>query len=176
MSQAIRQRIYNMCSAYGQGNLDFVLNFMDDDVHFVSHAPLAIFPCLGKQRGKAAVAKTLETIHAHFEFHSYLPIFTIVEGEHAAVIVLAVMKQRHGANHPDPVRSLRKISGRPHCRVSGIPRFIRRSGAGPRPRNRNRQPLRPSTDPLVDISTSQGCWVKLFDASIPLASLSPKPG
>ena len=94
MSQAIRQRIYNMCSAYGQGNLDFVLNFMDDDVHFVSHAPLAIFPCLGKQRGKAAVAKTLETIHAHFEFHSYLPIFTIVEGEHAAVIVLAVMKQR----------------------------------------------------------------------------------
>ena len=44
MSQAIRQRIYSMCSAYAQANLDSVLNFVDDDVHFVSHAPPAIFP------------------------------------------------------------------------------------------------------------------------------------
>jgi ketosteroid isomerase-like protein len=94
MSEAIRQRIYSMCSAYAEANMDFVLNFVDDDVYFVSHAPPAIFPCLGKQRGKAAVARTLKTIHAHFEFHSYLPILTVVEGDHAAVIVRAMMKQR----------------------------------------------------------------------------------
>ncbi len=94
MSEAIRQRIYSMCFAYAQAKLDFVLNFVDDDVDFVSHAPVTIFPCLGKQRGKAAVTKTLETIHAHFEFLSYLPIFTVVEGNHAAVIVLAGMRQR----------------------------------------------------------------------------------
>ena len=94
MSEAIRQRIYSMCSSYAQAELDSVLDFVDDDVDFVSHAPVTIFPCLGKQRGKAAVAKTLGTIHSHYEFLSYLPISMIIEGDHAAVIVQAGMKQR----------------------------------------------------------------------------------
>ena len=35
VTEALRQRIYSLCSAYGQGKLDFVLNFIDDDVDFV---------------------------------------------------------------------------------------------------------------------------------------------
>ena len=94
MTEVLRQRIYSLCSAYGRGKLDFVLNFIDDDVDFVSYAPVTIFPCLGRQRGKAAVAKSIETIHAHYEFLSYLPIFMVVEENDAAVIVMARMKQR----------------------------------------------------------------------------------
>ena len=94
MTEALRQRIYSLCSAYGRGKVDFVLNHVDEDVDFVSYAPITIFPCLGKQRGKAAVAKSIETIHAHYEFLSYLPIFMVVEENDAAVIVMTRMKQR----------------------------------------------------------------------------------
>jgi ketosteroid isomerase-like protein len=94
VTEALRRRIYSLCSAYGQGKLDFVLNFMDDDVDFVSYAPITIFPCLGRQRGKAAVARSIETIHAQYEFLSYMPIFMVVEENDAAVIVMARMKQR----------------------------------------------------------------------------------
>ena len=94
MTEALRQHIYSLCSAYGRGKLNFVLNFVDDDVDFVSYAPITIFPCLGRQRGKAAVTKSIETIHAHYEFLSYLPVFMVVEENDAAVIVMARMKQR----------------------------------------------------------------------------------
>jgi ketosteroid isomerase-like protein len=94
VSEMLRQRIYSMCSAYAQARTDFVLNFIDDDVDFISYAPVSIFPCLGKQRGKAAVAKSIEIIHAQYEFLSYVPIFMVVEGEDAAVIIMARMKQR----------------------------------------------------------------------------------
>jgi DNA-binding transcriptional LysR family regulator len=30
-------------------------------VDFVSYAPITIFPCLGKERGKATVARSIET-------------------------------------------------------------------------------------------------------------------
>lgn len=62
MSDALRQRIYALCSAYQHAKLDFVLNFIDDEVDFMSYAPITIFPCLGRQRGKAAVRKSIETV------------------------------------------------------------------------------------------------------------------
>jgi hypothetical protein len=31
MTEALRQRIYSLCSAYRQARLDFVLNFIADD-------------------------------------------------------------------------------------------------------------------------------------------------
>ena len=40
------------------------------------------------------MAKGIETIHAHYEFLSYMLIFMVVEENDAAVIVMARMKQR----------------------------------------------------------------------------------
>ncbi len=77
-----------------QGKLEFVTNFLDEDIDFISDAPVSVFPCLGKQRGKAAVEKSLETIHAHFEFHAYKPILIFVEADDAAVIIQARATQR----------------------------------------------------------------------------------
>lgn len=92
--EAIRQRINSLCSAYARGSLEFVLGFIDDDVDFVSYAPVEVFPCLGKQRGRAAVAASLKAIHSHFEFLTYVPIFTVIQDDDAAVVVLARLKQR----------------------------------------------------------------------------------
>jgi ketosteroid isomerase-like protein len=94
MNEVLRSRLQSLSSAYAQGKLEFVTNFLDDDIDFISYAPVSVFPCLGKQRGKAAVEKSLETIHAHFEFHTYKPILMVVEADDAAVIIQARATQR----------------------------------------------------------------------------------
>lgn len=94
MNEVLRSRLQTLSSAYAQGKLEFVTNFIDKDIDFISYAPVSVFPCLGKQRGKAAVEKSLETIHAHFEFHAYKPILMVVEANDAAVIIQARATQR----------------------------------------------------------------------------------
>ena len=94
MTEALRQRINRLCSAYAKGDLGFVQNLIDQDVDFISYAPIEIFPCLGKQQGKAAVLESLKSIHAHFEFLAYHPIFLLVQDNDAAAIIMARLKQR----------------------------------------------------------------------------------
>ena len=94
MTEALRQRIHRLCSAYAKGHLELVQNFIDEDVDFISYAPIEIFPRLGKQQGKAAVLESLKAIHAHFEFLAYYPIFLLVQDNDAAAIIMARLKQR----------------------------------------------------------------------------------
>jgi ketosteroid isomerase-like protein len=94
MNEVLRSRLRTLALAYAQGKLEFVTNFLDEDIDFISYAPVSVFPCLGKQRGKAAVAKSLEIIHAHFEFHTYSPVLMVVEANDAAVIIQARATQR----------------------------------------------------------------------------------
>lgn len=93
MTEALRQRIYSLGSGYAQGRLEFVLNFIDEDVDFVSYAPTDIFPCLGRQRGKAAGETSLRTIHTHFEFLKFKPIFMVAQDPDVGIIVRAKLKQ-----------------------------------------------------------------------------------
>jgi ketosteroid isomerase-like protein len=94
MIDLLRQRISSLCSAYANGNLAFIQNFIDDDIDFISYAPIEFFPCLGKQQGKAAVVESLKTVHAHFEILTYQPILLVVQDEEAAVTIMARMKQK----------------------------------------------------------------------------------
>jgi len=93
MTEAIRERIYSPCSGYAQGRLEFVLNFIDEDVDFVSYAPTDSFPCLGRQRGKAVVEASLRTIHTQFEFLKFQPILMVAQDPDVASIVKAKLKQ-----------------------------------------------------------------------------------
>jgi len=69
--------------------LDFVLNAIDDDIEFISYAPIKVFPFLGHRRGKAAMSEALHGALAAFEFLSCEPIFMVVELESAAVMLFA---------------------------------------------------------------------------------------
>ena len=94
MTEALRQRINSLCVAYAKGNFDILENCIDEDVDFISYAPVEIFPCLGKQQGRGAVLSSLKTIHEHFVFLAYDPIFLLVQDEDAAVNIMARLKQR----------------------------------------------------------------------------------
>jgi ketosteroid isomerase-like protein len=94
MTEALRQRINNLCAAYAKGNFEILRNCIDEDVDFISYAPVEIFPCLGKQQGRGAVLSSLKAIHDHFVFLAYDPIFLLIQDEDAAVNVMARLKQR----------------------------------------------------------------------------------
>jgi ketosteroid isomerase-like protein len=94
MSEELRARIYDLYTAYRMGRIDFVLNSYDDDAELISYAPIEVFPYLGRQRGKAAIAETMKRVHATFEILSYQPIFMVVEKDNAGTIVMARLRQR----------------------------------------------------------------------------------
>ena len=94
MSTELRARIYDLYAAYCAGRIDVVLNSYDDDAELISYAPIEVFPYLGRQHGKAAIAETMKRVHATFEILTYQPIFMVVENDNAGVIVMARLRQR----------------------------------------------------------------------------------
>jgi ketosteroid isomerase-like protein len=94
MSEFLRKRLYALYAAYAAGKIADVLGAFDDKVEFTSYAPVDVFPYLGRKQGKAAVEATMNAAHAEFEYLSYQPVFMVVQGEDAAVIVLARLRQR----------------------------------------------------------------------------------
>lgn len=94
MSELLRKRLFELYSAYAEGRIDEVLREFDDGVVMTSYAPVDVFPYLGRKQGKAAVAATMQTAHAEFDYLAYQPIFMVTEQEDAAVIVLARLRQR----------------------------------------------------------------------------------
>lgn len=71
-----------------------VLNHFDDAAVFASHAPVDVFPYLGRQIGKAAIAAMMTKVHSQFDHLTFDPIFMVVEEDTAAVIVLVRLRQR----------------------------------------------------------------------------------
>jgi len=94
MSTELRARIYDLYAAYCAGRIDVVLNSYDDDAELISYAPIEVFPYLGRQHGKAAIAETMKRVHATFEILTYQPIFMVVENDNAGAIVMARLRQR----------------------------------------------------------------------------------
>jgi len=59
MNNVLRERLSTLYAAMKLGQLDFVLNAIDDDIEFISYAPIKVFPFLGHRRGKAAMSEAL---------------------------------------------------------------------------------------------------------------------
>ena len=94
LSELLRKRLYDIYAAFAEGRIDEALHEFDDNVTMTSHAPVDIFPYLGRKQGKIAVAETMNAAHATFEYLSYQPVFMVTEHADAAVIVLARLRQR----------------------------------------------------------------------------------
>ena len=94
MSTELRARLHDLYIAYRAGRIDFALNSFADDAVLISYAPIEVFPYLGRQHGKAAIAETMRKVHAEFEILTYQPIFMVVEDDSAAAIVMARLRQR----------------------------------------------------------------------------------
>ena len=92
--EGLRHRLYDLYAAYAEGRINDALISFDDEVTMTSHAPVDVFPYLGRQQGKTAIAATMRAAHSNFEYLSYTPVFMVTEKETDAAIVLARLRQR----------------------------------------------------------------------------------
>lgn len=89
----MRAKLYDLYAAFGEGKIDIVLNSFDEHAVFTSYAPIDVFPHLGRQSGRIAIAATMTNMHAEFEHLAYQPIFVVAEKDAAAAIIMVRLRQ-----------------------------------------------------------------------------------
>jgi ketosteroid isomerase-like protein len=94
MTDDVRQRIHLLYDAFASGKIGLVADAFHDDVEFVSHAPIELFPYLGRRRGKAAVVGGLIALREQFDIVRLEPLSIIAEDDDAALIVAANVVER----------------------------------------------------------------------------------
>jgi ketosteroid isomerase-like protein len=89
-----RSTVNELYSAYRAGDAARVAALVDDDIDWVIHGPVDLFPFQGARRGKAAVMEALAGIAEKYELKRYENKYIIVEGERAAVLSQTAFVQR----------------------------------------------------------------------------------
>ena len=87
MSILLKERIYEVYQAFSAGRLDLLAEMFDEQVDFMSNAPIEVFPYLGRLLGRAALIKAFQTIYDEFESIAFVPLRIIVDGDSAGIIV-----------------------------------------------------------------------------------------
>jgi len=94
MAASLKERIYEIYQTFSAGNLDELAAMFDENVDFVSNAPIEVFPYLGHRIGRTQVMKALKVVHDEFNSIEYLPLKIIVDDQSAGVIVSIRLTQR----------------------------------------------------------------------------------
>jgi ketosteroid isomerase-like protein len=93
-AESTRAAVTSLYAAYARGDGERMAALIDDDVDFVIHGPVQVFPFAGHHQGKGAVLEALGRIANDYLLESYVPQVTVVEGDHAAVMSDVAFKQR----------------------------------------------------------------------------------
>ncbi len=94
MSATTRAAVNDLYAAYRGRNFQRIAEIIDEDVDWVIHGPVQVFPFAGPRRGRTAVLEALGSIAKDYSLESYQPRVVIVEGDQAAVLSDAVFQQR----------------------------------------------------------------------------------
>lgn len=65
-----------------------------DDIDWIFHGPISIFPEVGHRRGKVEVFKTMAALNALYRFEHYTTEQPVAEGDAAASVAAVSMVQR----------------------------------------------------------------------------------
>ena len=94
MTTSLKERIYKIYHTFSTGNLDELAEMFDENVDFISNAPIEVFPYLGHRIGRTQVMKGLTIVHDEFSSIEYLPLKIIIDDQSAGVIVSIRLTQR----------------------------------------------------------------------------------
>jgi hypothetical protein len=93
--ESLKDRIYEIYQTFSKGQLAEVADMFDENVDFMSNAPLDVFPYLGRRVGKAQVMSALKAVHDQFSSVEFVPIKIVVDGESAGLMISIRLTQRH---------------------------------------------------------------------------------
>jgi ketosteroid isomerase-like protein len=86
MAQDTRTLVHELYDAYERHEFNRVAALLHDDIDWIIHAPINLFPFAGQRKGRAAVLETLGAIAVQYQLERYRPQTIIVEGDRAAVV------------------------------------------------------------------------------------------
>jgi ketosteroid isomerase-like protein len=89
-----RAVVNELYAAYAARNFQRIAESVDDDINWIIHAPVQVFPFAGSRRGRPAVLEALGGIVNEYTIERYEPRIVIVEADRAAVVSDAAFKQR----------------------------------------------------------------------------------
>ena len=87
-------RILEIYEDFAKARMDRISEILDEKIDFISHAPIDVFPYLGRRRGRVEVLEALAEVHDKLEVLSFWPLTTVVDGDQAALTVLINVKDR----------------------------------------------------------------------------------
>jgi ketosteroid isomerase-like protein len=86
--------IRSIHDAFTQGDHELFASFYDDNVDWTFHAPVSVFPFLGRRIGRAAVFVSLNQLYAGYKIEALAAQLVLADGDRAAVISEVAMVQR----------------------------------------------------------------------------------
>jgi ketosteroid isomerase-like protein len=94
LSDATRSLVQNLYDAYRRGDGAYVANLIDDDIDWVIHGPIQVFPFSGARHGKQEALDALAAIAKDYVLERHEPEIIIVEDDRAAVMSNVAFTQR----------------------------------------------------------------------------------
>jgi ketosteroid isomerase-like protein len=80
--------------AFARGDHEQFARYYDDDVDWTFHAPVSVFPFLGRRIGKAAVFSSLRELYAGYKIEALAVQLVLADGDRAAAISEVALQQR----------------------------------------------------------------------------------
>lgn len=94
VSLPVRAVIEDIQDAFRRGDYARIAVRYDEDVDWLFYGPVAIFPEIGRRRGKVAVFQALEALNVKYRFDRHVTEQLIAEGDRAATIADTTLVQR----------------------------------------------------------------------------------
>ena len=91
---ATRTMVREMYDAYSRGDSARFAALVHEDIDWLIHGPVQVFPFVGPRRGKAEVMATLAGIAREYALERYEAEVIVVEDDRAAVMSNVAFKQR----------------------------------------------------------------------------------
>jgi ketosteroid isomerase-like protein len=94
MQESTRAALDDLIDSFIRGDHERLAARYHDDVDWLFHAPVSVFPFAGHHRGKADVFKGFAALYQTFQVVNYSVEEKIVEGDRAATISVVRLVQR----------------------------------------------------------------------------------
>lgn len=75
-----------LLAAFAAGDNDRLAALYDDDVDWLFHCPVSVFPFAGRRRGKAEVFQGFALFYRDYKLVRYDVLSRLVDGDHAALM------------------------------------------------------------------------------------------
>lgn len=92
-----REILRALFEAYERRDFDRFAGLIHDDIDWIIHGPMAVFPFAGLRRGRPLVLQALAGMALTYSLESYVPDFVIVDGDRAAIMAdVGLLQQTTG--------------------------------------------------------------------------------